>query len=142
MIEHNLAAPCGIYCGACRAYLVLKKDQLEKRGFKKGCQGCRIRNKNCVFIRKNCPALKRKEIEFCYECKNFPCEKLVTLDAMYRERYCVNMIQNLKRIEEIGVEPWLQEQQKLYTCPHCGGEICVHDEECYDCGMRINPNKK
>ena len=47
-----------------------------------------------------------------------------------------------ERIEEIGVEQWLREQKKLYTCPQCEGEICVHDEECYDCGLKINPNEK
>ena len=39
-------------------------------------------------------------------------------------------------------EKWLKEQEALYSCPECGGEICVHDEECYDCGKKHNPNKK
>ena len=29
MNEKNLAAPCGVYCGACRSYLLLKKDLLD-----------------------------------------------------------------------------------------------------------------
>jgi len=140
MIDNNLAAPCGIYCGACRQYLLWKKDLLEERGYKIGCKGCRIRNKNCAFIRRYCPALKKKELDYCYECEQFPCQKLQKIDSLYRERYSVNMVENLKRIEEIGVEKWLQEQKELYTCPECGGEICVHDAECYDCGMKINPN--
>ena len=37
MGENNLAAPCGIFCGACRQYLLKKKDLLEKRGYKQGC---------------------------------------------------------------------------------------------------------
>ena len=49
MYEKNLAAPCGIYCGACRQYLLWKKDLLEERGYKMGCKGCRIRNKNFAF---------------------------------------------------------------------------------------------
>jgi len=142
MVENNLAAPCGIYCGACRQYLVLKKGQLKKRGFKLGCKGCRVRNKKCKWIRKDCSAMKRGDFEFCCECDNLPCQGLKELDEIYQERYNVNMVDNLKRIEEIGVEKWLQEQKKLYTCPQCAGEICVHDEECYDCGLKINPNKK
>jgi hypothetical protein len=142
MVENNLAAPCGIYCGACRQYLVRKKNLFEERGLKTGCQGCRIRNKNCAFIRRDCPTLRKKEIDFCYECENFPCENLQKIDILYQERYSVNMVENLKRIEEIGVKKWLQEQEKLYTCPECGGEICIHDTECYDCGNKINPNIK
>ena len=142
MVDNNLAAPCGIYCGACRQYLLWKKDLLEERGYKMGCKGCRIRNKNCAFIRRDCPALKKKELDYCYECEQFPCQKLQKIDSLYQERYSVNMVENLKRIEEIGVEQWLQEQKRLYTCPECGGEICVHDAECYDCGLKYNPNKR
>lgn len=141
MVDNNLAAPCGIYCGACRQYLLWKKDLLEERGYKMGCKGCRIRNKNCAFIRRDCPALKKKELDYCYECEQFPCQKLQKIDSKYQERYSVNLVENLKRNEEIGVEKWLQEQRELYTCPECGGEICVHDAECYDCGNKINPNE-
>ena len=35
MADIDLIGPCGVYCGSCRHYLVLKKNQLEKRGFKK-----------------------------------------------------------------------------------------------------------
>ena len=141
MVDNNLVAPCGIYCGACRQYLLWKKDLLEERGYKIGCKGCRIRNKNCAFIRRDCSILRNKEIEFCYECKKFPCQNLEKIGDLYRERYSVNLIDNLKRIEKIGVEKWLQEQEELYTCPECEGEICVHDMECYECGKKINPNK-
>lgn len=142
MGEKNLAAPCGIYCGACRQYLLTKKGLLEARGYKQECKGCRIRNKNCAFIRRDCPALRKKELEYCYECENFPCQNLQKIDRLYQERYSVNMIENLKRIEEFSVEKWLKEQEKLYTCPECGGEICIHDAECLDCGNKINPNIK
>ncbi|NVM37427.1 MAG: DUF3795 domain-containing protein, partial [Candidatus Lokiarchaeota archaeon] len=124
MVDNNLAAPCGIYCGACRQYLLWKKDLLEERGYKIGCKGCRIRNKNCAFIRRDCLALRKKELEFCYECENFPCQKLQKLNAYYHEKYSVNMVNNLKKIEEIGVEKWLKEQEEFYTCPNCSGEIC------------------
>jgi hypothetical protein len=140
MLEKKLVAPCGIYCGACRSYLLLKKDLLEERGYKQGCKGCRIRNKNCVFIRKECELLRKNEIEFCYECGNFPCLKIKKLDDHYHKRYNVSPIQNLKRLQGIGFEKWIIEKEMLYKCPECGGEICVHDAECFDCGNKINPN--
>ena len=62
------------------------------------------------------------------------------MSNLYQEKYSVNLIENLKRIQDIGVEKWLEEQKELYTCLDCGGEICVHDTECYDCGNKINPN--
>ena len=32
-MDYELAAPCGLYCGTCRQYLLLKKDLLEERGY-------------------------------------------------------------------------------------------------------------
>jgi hypothetical protein len=125
----------------CRQYLALKKELLEEKGLKWGCEGCRIRHKNCAFIRRDCPPLRKDKIDFCYECEGFPCQNLKKIDKIYRERYSVNLIENLKRVKEIGVEKWLQEQNELYKCPECGGEICIHDVECYDCGIKINPNE-
>jgi hypothetical protein len=141
-LDINLAAPCGLYCGICRQFLVLKKGLFEEKGLKRGCEGCRIRHKNCAFIRRDCPALKKDEIDFCYECEKFPCDNLKKIDKGYRERWSVSLIENLKRIKSIGAEEWLQEQKELYTCPECGGEICLHDTECFDCGYKINPNLK
>lgn len=141
-MDINLAAPCGIYCGACRQYLTTKKNQFEKRGLKQECKGCRIRNKKCAFIRKQCPSLLKNEIEFCYECDTFPCDNLDKLDNTYRKKYFMSPIENNKRINEVGVAKWLDEQAILYTCPECKGDISVHDAECFDCGIKdCNPNK-
>ncbi|MBD3228726.1 MAG: DUF3795 domain-containing protein [Candidatus Lokiarchaeota archaeon] len=137
----DLIAHCGLFCGACRTYLLMKKDLFEEKGYKRGCEGCIIRNKNCAFLKKKCPYINSGEVRFCYECDRFPCENLEQLDSGYQKRYYVSLIENLKRIQEIGWRDWYQEQKELYTCPECGGELCVHDAECFDCGYKYNPNK-
>ncbi|MHA2289831.1 MAG: DUF3795 domain-containing protein [Promethearchaeota archaeon] len=142
MNDKNLAAPCGMYCGACRSYLILKKNLFEEKGRKNGCKGCRIRNKNCSFIRRDCTLIRKNEIDFCFECDSFPCVNLKNIDEKYAERYNVSFIENLKRNQEVGYERWLREQDDLYRCPGCGGEICVHDAECFDCNNKLNPNLK
>ena len=142
MSEKNLAAPCGMYCGACRSYLILKKNLFEEKGRKNGCKGCRIRNKNCSFIKRDCALIRKNEIDFCFECDSFPCSNLKKIDERYTERHNISFVQNLKRMQEIGLEQWLKEKESLYRCPECGGEICVHDAECFDCGNKINPNLK
>ena len=141
-MKNNLAAPCGMYCGTCRSYLLLKKDLFEEKGYKSGCTGCRIRNKKCAFIKRDCPQLRKNEIDFCFECNQFPCSNLKKLDNRYKEKTYVSFIKNLRRNKQVGVEKWLKEQEELYKCPDCEGEICLHDAECYDCGNKINPNKK
>ncbi|MBA4379841.1 MAG: hypothetical protein C0393_04015 [Anaerolinea sp.] len=60
---------------------------------------------NTVF---QCCALK-KSLDFCSECKDFPCatfEGFVAEQAWRRE--CRD---NLERIKEIGVEDWLAERR-------------------------------
>jgi hypothetical protein len=140
MDKSKLVARCGLWCGACRQYLVRAKNQLEQRGFKRGCEGCWIRDKNCTFIKKDCAPLRKNELDFCFECEVFPCKNLEKLEAIYSKDYSISLIANLKRIKEIGIQKWIEEQEKLYQCPECGGEVCMHDFECFDCGYKYNPN--
>ena len=135
----HLASRCGLFCGACRTYLLAKKGMLEERGYKRGCKGCIKQGKKCTFFIKKCALLRKGEVDYCFECDAFPCEHFDRLETSY-ERWGVSLIENQKRMREIGVEAWINEQIELYTCPECGGEICVHDEECYDCGNKVNPN--
>jgi hypothetical protein len=139
MDKKKLVARCGLWCGACRAYLLQKKDLFEEKGYKRGCNGCWVQNKNCAFLRKKCPYLG-KTLDFCFECHLMPCEPLEKLNDGYKKRYHVNLVENLRRMKEIGLDKWISEQEKLYQCPECGGEICVHDFECYDCGFKYDPN--
>ena len=135
--EINLAAPCGFYCGTCRHYLARFKGLLKEKGLKAGCEGCRIKDKNCAFIKKDCALIRKKEIDFCFECNNFPCENLIKIDQRHSRDDNIRMIGNLRRIKDIGVKQWLSEQEKEWKCPQCGGNICVEDKECYDCGYKF-----
>jgi len=140
--EINLAAPCGMYCGACRHYLAKSKGLLKERNLKHGCEGCRIRNKNCAWIKKDCALLRKKEIDFCFECKDFSCINLKKLNQRYSHDYSESLVNNLLRIKEIGVKQWFNEQEDKWRCPKCGGNVCVHDKECYDCGYKTNQSQK
>ena len=135
--EINLAAPCGFYCGTCRHYLARAKGLLKERNLKHGCKGCRIQDKKCAWIKKDCALLRKKEIEFCFECKDFPCANLKKLDQRHSRDDNICMIDNLRKIKTIGVIKWLKEQEDKWRCQKCGGNICVIDKDCYDCGYKI-----
>jgi hypothetical protein len=134
--EINLAGPCGIYCGTCRHYLARTKGLLKEKKLKDGCRGCRIQNKKCSWVKKDCAPLKKGQIEFCYECNDFPCANLNKLNQRHIHEDNVNLIDNLLRIKTIGVERWLEEQEDKFRCPRCGGNTCAIDGECYDCGYK------
>lgn len=136
-MDINLAGPCGFYCGACRHYLARAKGQLHERRLKDGCKGCRIQDKNCAWIKRDCALVRKKQVAFCFECPDFPCANLVRLDQRHGRDEQISLIDNLRRIQQVGAEQWLSEQAAAWRCPQCGGDICVDDQECYDCGYKI-----
>ncbi len=98
----NLIAPCGIYCGECS-------------GFQDGrCEGCLSRKGLCLKYTKICKIYSccadERGLKFCSECADFPCDKFTKFfntPAWYNE-----VVDNLKRIKNIGLERYLKEQVK------------------------------
>ncbi len=105
----------------------------RKKEKKEPCPGCRIRDKNCAFLKAECEKLSEKRVEYCFECDDFPCDDLEKLDEGYRGKYGMSMIENLQFIKENGIEAFLGQQEENYRCPECGGTVCVHTGICYGC---------
>jgi len=139
----DLIAPCGINCGICKSYLAYSRGVPYKKCEVSHCSSCLIRNKNCAFIRKNCEKLRKKQIRFCYECSDMPCEQLAKIDQYYQTRYGMSMVENQKMIREKGTAAFLKHQAEKYMCPSCGDVVSVHDGKCYACGYQgENPMKR
>ena len=126
-----MIAPCGMNCSICVAYFGYRIDG-ERR--KSTCSGCRPDKRKCAFIIKRCKYIPKEEVEFCFECVEFPCDNLRKLDKRYRTRFDMSMIENLEFIKENGMDKFLKQQEERYKCPECGGVICVHNGKCYSCG--------
>ena len=108
--DSELAAPCGLYCGACIDYLVYEK-----------CHGCGCNCGTCAASEhhKRCGLYKccvgQKDHETCMECIEFPCSILI--------QFCYNpvwlhhlpVIENLRRQKVIGTEKWLKEQKETWS---------------------------
>jgi hypothetical protein len=99
------------------------------------CTGCRPRNKKCAFLKKKCDLLLNGEVEYCYQCDVFPCERLGHLDQRYRRYHRMSMIDNLEFIRENGIRRFLEKEEEKWKCPECGAVICCHNGICFDCGM-------
>ena len=126
----ELIAPCGADCRVCVAHFGYTMNNKER---KHPCPGCRFRGSLCAFIKKHCSQLATNQIEYCFECQVFPCEKLEALDKRYRKKYGMSMIENLNFIRDNGVEQFLKIEAERWKCPNCGGVICVHNKTCYSC---------
>ena len=94
---------------------------------------CKPRKKSCAFLKKYCERLSKNEIDFCFKCEKFPCVHLQKLDKGYQEKYGISVIENLLFIKQQGIDMFLKQQEKRYTCPDCGKNICVHTKMCYHC---------
>ena len=125
-----LIAPCGMDCRLCRAYV---RD-------KRACPGCRMpddgfKSHACVTCAiKNCDKFQKQGIRFCFSCDEFPCMTLRHLNERYKKNYGMSPIENLINIESLGIGPFVQLENKRWTCSKCSGMLCVHKAQCPSCG--------
>ncbi|MCW4001064.1 MAG: DUF3795 domain-containing protein [Candidatus Bathyarchaeota archaeon] len=142
-LNADLIAPCGMNCGVCKAYLAYSRGVPKKKGEVSHCSGCRERNKNCAFLKRDCEKIRKQQISSCHLCTDMPCARLTHLDEHYRLRYSMSMVENLKAIRDKGMEAFLESQAEKYRCPSCGDVVSVHDGKCYVCGYQgEKPQKK
>ncbi len=140
--KQNLIAPCGMNCAICSGYLAYSRNIPRQRGKITHCMGCRPRNKRCAYIKGHCEKLLNNSIAFCFDCPDFPCQRLETLDKRYRNNYSMSMIENLENIKENGIKQFLITEEKKWKCSECGQVICCHNGICFNCGLSKLKDKK
>ncbi|MDW7656500.1 MAG: DUF3795 domain-containing protein [Bacillota bacterium] len=142
MLEEKLIAPCGMNCGLCISYQALHHE-LAKKGFrKKTCVGCLPRSKNCTYMSSHCELMKKGLVRFCYECGQYPCSRLKSIDKRYRTKYHMSMLENLESIKTLGIEAFLAKEEEKWHCQKCGHLICCHSGLCLHCDLDKLRQKK
>ena len=125
-MDASLIAPCGMNCALCYAYQRNKKH----------CDGCRSDNIPFEYCRrcaiKSCKTRLENGWTDCSLCER-PCQRLKQLDKRYRTKYGMSMLANLQNIRVEGMDSFLKGQADTWTCPDCGGLICVHRGRCMKC---------
>lgn len=128
-LDVNMFAPCGMNCKVCYKHCYHKTPCAgcfnSDKGKPEHCRKCKI--KDCI---------KEKGHSFCYECSVFPCKLITNLEKSYNTRYGVSLMANSFYVKEHGLERFMDEQKKRFTCPLCGGIISIHDKECSECQTR------
>jgi hypothetical protein len=102
---------CGLDCGLCPRYYTVGSSRCP------GCGGPDFFNKHpsCSFI--TC-CVKKKNLEVCAECMEFPCLKFKSDEEYQQTREshsfpsCKKIISNLNYIKEHGVEKFIEQQKK------------------------------
>lgn len=128
---------CGLYCGACSSMLLHDKAlgdeslaMLELEYQDEPCAGCASGvNPDCEFIHCN----REHGSECCAFCAEFPCA-MITKFAHDEWAHHIDVIDNLHRIKEIGMDAWLEEQKQQWSCPQCGTRTHWYQKVCHQCG--------
>ncbi len=120
-IDKTLIAPCGMNCAICKAHLRQRNP----------CHGCNHVEQNKPKTRVLCRlrVCSKRKGKFCWDCAEFPCDRLRHLDRRYRTRYGMSQIENLERIRDKGIAKFLEEELQRWVCEE--GVFCVHDRKYY-----------
>lgn len=136
---HPYAPACGLYCGACSSMLLHEKESGLSHAahyiheYNEGpCPGCVNGAQECEFIR----CAREKGVSGCAACPDFPCVMILKFSKDEWPHH-IEVIDNLKRIREIGEEAWLSEQAERWSCPDCGGRTHWYQKACTICGAVI-----
>jgi hypothetical protein len=123
--DRNLAgvAPCGIHCADCGPFLAKDDpavlEECVARGIKRDrlpCLGCRAVKGNCPVLEETCETyacVSKRGFDFCFECPDFPCDKLNP--AAHRAEILPHNLKvfNLCYIQRHGLGAWLKKAPEI-----------------------------
>jgi predicted RNA-binding Zn-ribbon protein involved in translation (DUF1610 family) len=148
-MEFKLDAYCGLYCGACPVMLAQQNGNLEALAKSNGlepeavrCLGCKS-EKVSVFCTscKIRPCASGKGFDFCFQCDKLPCAPFIAFRDSEEWPYHAAVPKNLERVQQVGVDVWLEEQDTRWRCPKCGTKFAWQDETCKSCGEKVSNYK-
>jgi hypothetical protein len=146
VVNKELLAPCGLYCGVCGVFRAHRDDSAK---FKErlssfyscspeeiACEGCLsgTRFKYCrqCSIRS---CTQEKQYEGCHECSDFPCGFIADFPLPEGKKVILRAIPAWR---ELGTEKWVQEEEKRYQCPHCGNSLFRGAKGCRTCKKPVD----
>ncbi|MBE6753621.1 MAG: GNAT family N-acetyltransferase [Ruminococcaceae bacterium] len=134
----EMLAPCGLNCTLCRS-------ALRKESPCKGCRGPQQHKSHyCTEICRIWTCEKLAETNgFCDRCPDYPCKELQDLEQRYATKYPLreSPAQNLADIRSLGAEFCVETHRLRWSCPSCGGVICVHTGQCSQCAYTPDPER-
>ena len=150
-IEHELLAPCGLYCGACSILIAhrtnnatLKEKLAAVYGMKPEdlhCTGCLSTDEDQIFHYCKVCAIKScandKKIEGCHQCEEFPCSHIDNFPIPLGKKVILKSVP-LRR--ELGTGAWVEHEEKRYSCPECGARVFRGAKRCNNCKRDVEPD--
>jgi hypothetical protein len=122
----QMTAPCGLDCFNCVGYLANENPEMIgliaatlaitlEEAKKAVCKGCRNQKGNIPLAPMKCnvyPCVEKKNISFCYECPDFPCDYLHPYADQAAKVPHNTKVFNLCLIRKLGLEVWANDKAK------------------------------
>jgi hypothetical protein len=151
MDKNEIVAYCGIYCGLCGANARIPqtarqlRDYLEHGAYEDRERGNESFSVFWVYLQelannseiKTCrrdacgpnvggikKCARRRDIEFCFDCDDYPCDKVQML-----AKSSPTLIHDGERVKSIGLDQWIEEQEGRREKGFCYYEIHCPCEE-------------
>ena len=129
----QMTAPCGLACFNCTNYLANEnkeaRKKLERDARLNGvpievmlCQGCRnqkgVLDSHTLYFKRSEPCYvykctNEKNINFCYECVDFPCDHLHPYSDRATKVPHNTKVFNLCLIKKMGMEGFIQKSPEI-----------------------------
>jgi len=125
-----LFAPCGMNCMVCYVHLKTKKP----------CHGCLVNDINKPERCTKCEikiCANTRGLTYCYDCNDFPCNKIKNLEKSYKTRYKTSLIANSEFVKNKGLTSFMKLEREKWLCS-CNGVISLHDRYCSECKKSID----
>lgn len=132
----QMTAPCGLDCFNCPVYLAGDNQDLRMRiaqnlGIppeKAVCQGCRSENGTIAFLNMTEPCnvyrcIEKKDIDFCSDCSDFPCDHLHPYAESASQRPHNTKVFNLCLIKKMGLDSWAETKAKSVRDTYFKGKL-------------------
>ncbi len=136
LARNPVSAYCGLYCGSCRTYIETAKGRsFSTDAGPVTCKGCRsdVNPPWCAgCVLKACA--RRRGVDFCDRCSEYPCADFVAFRDDPRYPYHVETPEHLRTISELGEQAWLALMQAKWRCIGCGEPRAWFDRSCERCG--------
>jgi len=132
----QMTSPCGLDCFNCPMFLAkgdkgLRRDIAKKRGIPYDrviCHGCRNEKGTIAALNMTEPCsvyrcIEGKNIAFCFECSDFPCDHLHPYaDQAYEVAHNTKVF-NLCLIKKMGLESWAKAKAEKVADTYFRGKL-------------------
>jgi hypothetical protein len=138
----QMTSPCGLDCFNCPAFLANEDVNLRASIAKRlhlpidaaRCEGCRNAKGTISLLGDKEPCdvfrcTREKDIRYCYECRDFPCDHLHPYADQASVRPHNTKVFNLCLIKKMGIDKWAKDKALNVKQTYFNGKLMAHSTD-------------